>query len=191
MIWKMLNKYRFLELIICIEIIIISSFIPVKIPLPSIKNFYTVISFPINWQIPTIIFLTLFYKEELVTKAYSVYIFIGLFFLPVFYDGGSLGYLLTPNFGYLLGIYPLIKIINNFNTKKNISLIDFIKYPLTGLFLFHFIGILYLSLQLFIFSKVDLILYNIGKYTVNKLPYQMIIIILMLMITKIKKLKNR
>jgi len=188
----MLNKYRFLELIICIEIIIISSFIPVKIPLPSIKNFYTVISFPINWQIPTIIFLTLFYKEELVTKAYSVYIFIGLFFLPVFYDGGSLGYLLTPNFGYLLGIYPLIKIINNFNTKKNISLIDFIKYPLTGLFLFHFIGILYLSLQLFIFSKVDLILYNIGKYTINKLPYQIIIIISMLMITKIiKKLKNR
>ena len=48
---------------------------------------------------------------------------MGLFILPVFHQGGSLGYLLTPNFGYLLGLYPLIKIIDNLNNRNKIIII--------------------------------------------------------------------
>ena len=40
--------------------------------------------------------------------AVTVYILLGLVGLPVFSAGGGLGYIATPNFGYLLGMYPLV-----------------------------------------------------------------------------------
>ena len=53
------------------------------------------------------------------------YKLIGLFCIPVFHQGGSLGYLLTPYFGYLLGIYPLVRIIDSLNKKNRISTFEF------------------------------------------------------------------
>ena len=58
-------------------------------------------------------------------KTYTIYLLVGLFLLPIFHQGGSLGYLLTPNFGYLLGIYPLIKIINNYDNNCPNKIINF------------------------------------------------------------------
>jgi len=90
---------------------------------------------PITWQIPAIILLTLIFHKKVVFRAFSIYIFLGLFILPVFHQGGSLGYLLTPNFGYLLGLYPLIKIINNLNNRNKINVGNFLKngYTVTAL----------------------------------------------------------
>ena len=42
--------------------------------------------------------------------AVTVYILLGLAGLPVFSAGGGIGYVATPNFGYLLGMYPLVLI---------------------------------------------------------------------------------
>ena len=182
------NIYKF---IISFESILISSMIPINIPIPSIENIYKIVEVPINYQIPTVIFLTLIFSGEFLKKVYAIYIFTGLFFLPIFFDGGSLGYLITPNFGYLIGIFPLITIINILNKKSSLTFIRFMKYSLVGLIIMHFTGILYLSLQLLVFNKTDLILYNIGLFTLNKIPFQIISLIpLYLGITIIKKLKN-
>tara|TARA_B100001115_G_C15585007_1_gene279592 strand:- start:122 stop:622 length:501 start_codon:yes stop_codon:yes gene_type:complete len=159
--------------------------IPINIPIPSIEKIYRSIEIPINYQIPTIIILALIFSGEFLSKVYIIYIFIGLFILPVFSDGGSLGYLITPNFGYLIGIFPLINIINILNKKNNFSFINYLKYSLVGLTLMHLTGILYLSLKLLIFSKSDLILYNIGLFTFSKIPFQIITLIPVFLLIKI------
>ncbi len=186
----MINKRNIYKFIISFESILISSMIPINIPIPSIENIYRIVEIPINYQIPTIIFLTLIFSGEFIKKVYAFYLLIGLFFLPVFFDGGSLGYLITPNFGYLIGIFPLINIINILNKKNNLSLIKYIKYTLAGLIIMHFTGIIYFSFQLLLFNKQNLIVYNIGLFTLNKIPFQIISLIpVYLIINLINNLK--
>jgi len=187
----MINKKNIYKFIVSFESIVISSMIPINVPIPSIGNVYRIVEIPINYQIPTIIFLTLIFSGEFLKNVYAIYILIGLFFLPVFFDGGSLGYLLTPNFGYLIGIFPLISIINILNKNDKLSFNKFIKYSLVGLMTMHFSGILYLTFQSLIFNKPNLILYNIGLFTLNKIPFQIISLIpIYLSINLINKLKN-
>ena len=173
----MINKKNIYKFIVSFQSILISSMIPINIPIPSIENNYRIVEIPINYQIPTIIFLTIILSGEFIKNVYALYIFTGLFLLPIFFDGGSLGYLMTPNFGYLIGIFPLISIINILNKKCSLSLIKYLKYSLAGLILMHLTGISYLTFQLLIFNKPNLIFYNIGLFTLNKLPFQIMSLI--------------
>jgi len=186
----MINKKYIYKFIVSFQSILISTMIPINIPIPSIKNIYRIQEIPINYQIPTIIFLTLIFSGEFIKNIYAIYIFVGLFFLPVFFDGGSLGYLITPNFGYLIGIFPLISIINILNKNNNLSLIKYIKYSLAGLMIMHFTGISYLTFQLLIFNKPNLIPYNIGLFSLSKIPFEILSLIpVYLIINLINKLK--
>ena len=186
----MINKRNIYKFIVSFQGILISTMIPINIPIPSIENIYRIVEIPINYQIPTIIFLTIIFSGEFIKRVYVIYILIGLFFLPVFFDGGSIGYLMTPNFGYLLGIFPLISTINILNKKNNLSLIKYIKYSLAGLIIMHFTGIFYLTVQLLIFNKPNLIPYNIGLFSLNKILFQIISLIpVYLIINLINKLK--
>ena len=151
--------------------------IPINLPIPAVENIYKIVEIPINFQIPTVIFLTLIFSGEFIRNVYTIYLFTGLFFLPIFFEGGSLGYLMTPNFGYLIGLFPLINIINILNKRNNLSLIKFIKYSLLGLMFMHFTGVSYLTFQLLIFNKSNLIPYNIGLFSLNKIPFQIISLI--------------
>ena len=186
-----MNYKKIYKFIISFESILISSFIPINIPIPSTGNIYRITEIPINFQIPTVIFLTLIFSGEFLKKVYAIYLFTGLFLLPVFSDGGSLGYLITPNFGYLIGIFPLINIIDILNKNNNLSLTRYIKYSLAGLIIMHLTGLLYLTFQLLIFNKPNLILYNIGLFTLNKLPFQIISLVpIYLSINLINKLRK-
>ena len=132
---------------------------------------------PISWQVPSIIIITLIFKGEIVIKAFSIYLFIGLFILPVFQNGGSLGYLLTPNFGYLIGTYPLIKFIDKLNFKNNkIHLNEFLGYGVIAILSMHIIGIFYNFIQILYFKESELFLYNISKYSLGKLGYHLLML---------------
>lgn len=50
--------------------------------------------------------------------AVTVYIAIGFAGLPVFSAGGGIGYVATPTFGYLLGMYPLVAACGLFRKKR-------------------------------------------------------------------------
>ena len=173
----MLSFNKVIEIIISLQVIIISSLFPVYISIPSIKILLQTYEIPISWQLPSIIVITLIFKGQIVIKAFSIYLFIGLFLLPVFQNGGSLGYLLTPNFGYLLGIYPLIKFIDNLNIKNNkICLFEFLRYGLLGIFSMHIIGIIYNFIQILYFNQSDILLYNISKYSLGKFGYHLLML---------------
>ena len=111
------------EILISLQIIIVSTMVPVFISIPNADKTVDFLNIPISWQVPAIILISIIFESKVVFKAFSIYLLLGLFFIPVFHHGGSLGYLLTSNFGYLLGIYPLIKIIDILKKKtKELSI---------------------------------------------------------------------
>jgi len=187
----MLNFYKLIEILVSLQSLVITSMLPVYIPLPFIYKSSNNFELPITWQIPTIILLTLIFHKKIVLRAFSIYIILGLFIFPVFNQGGSIGYLLTPNFGYLLGLYPLIKIIDNLNNRNKINVGNFLKNGFIGISAMHLIGIFYNFLQVIFSSQFNIFLYNLGKYSIGKIGYHFLMLFpLLLLIKPIKSLKH-
>jgi len=187
----MLNFYKLIEILVSLQSIVITSMLPVYIPQPIINKSSNNFELPITWQIPTIILLTLIFHKKVVFRAFSIYIILGLFILPVFHQGGSLGYLLTPNFGYLLGLYPLIKIIDNLNNRNKINVRNFLKNGFIAIGAMHLTGIFYNLIQLISYGEFNLFLYNLGKYSLGKNGYHLLMLFpLLLLIKPIERLKR-
>ena len=87
----MLNFYKLIEILVSLQLLVITSMLPVYIPLTFIYKSSNNFELPITWQIPTIILLTLIFHKKVVLRAFSIYIFLGLFIFPVFHQGGSIG----------------------------------------------------------------------------------------------------
>ena len=173
----MLKLNKIFEILISLQIIIISTFTPIFISLPFSNKLAQNFEIPISWQVPSIILITLIFRSEAVIIAFSIYLVIGLFFLPVFHNGGSIGYLLTPNFGYLLGTYPLINIIDKLNNiKHKIYFYDLLKYGILGICSMHIMGIVYSCILLFYFRQPQLLLYNISKYSLGNIGYHLLML---------------
>ena len=174
----MLKFNKLIEVIISLQIIIISTFIPVFFSIPFANKLVETYEIPITWQIPSIVMITLIFRGKIVIKAFSIYLIIGLFFIPVFHQGGSLGYLLTPNFGYLLGMYPLIKIIDNLNKRNQlINYYELLKYVTLGICSMHLIGIIYNCILVLYFKQPEILLFNISKYSLGKIGYHLLVLI--------------
>ena len=187
----MLNFYKLIELLVSLQSLVISSMLPVYIPLPFIYKSSNNFELPITWQIQTIILLTLIFHKKVVYRAFSLYIILGLFIAPVFHQGGSIGYLRTPNFGYLLGMYPLIKIIDNLNNRNKINVRNFLKNGFIAIGAMHLTGIFYNLIQIIFYSQFNLFLYNLGKYSVGKIGYHFLMLVPLLILVKpIRSFKN-
>ena len=188
----MLNFKNLIEIFISLQIVVITTFIPVFISIPINNNIYRTFEIPLTWQVPSIIMMTLIFKSKIVIKAFTIYLIIGLFLIPVFHEGGSIGYLLTPNFGYLLGTYPLIKIIDNLNKKnQKISHYDLIKYGILGISSMHLTGIIYNCVQVLIFKQSELLFYNIAKYSLGKFGYHLLMLTPITLLIKLKNNYNK
>jgi len=187
----MLNLYKLIEILVSLQSLVITTMLPVYIPLQFIDKNSNGFEMPITWQIPTIILLTLIFQKKVVFRAFSIYIIIGLFISPVFHEGGSIGYLLTPNFGYLLGLYPLIKIIDNLNTRNKINVRNFLKNGFIAIGTMHLTGIFYNFIQTIFYNQFNLFLYNLGKYSLGKIGYHLLMLFpLLLLIKPIERLKR-
>ena len=187
----MLNFYKLIEILVSLQSLVITSMLPVFIPLPFIYKSSNNFELPITWQLPAIILLTLLFNKKVVFRAFTIYLILGLFIFPVFHQGGSIGYLLTPNFGYLLGLYPLIKIIDNLNSRKKIKIGDFLKNGFKAIGAMHLTGISYNFIQIIYYSQFNLFLYNLGKYSLGKIGYHFLMLIpLLLLIKPIERLKR-
>ena len=174
-----------------LQSLVITTLLPVNIPIQFIDKSSKSIEMPITWQIPTLIILTLMFDRKVVFRAYTIYIILGLFISPVFNQGGSIGYLLTPNFGYLLGAYPLIKIIDNLNKRNKINIGNFLKNGILAISALHLTGIFYNILLIIFYSQFNLFLYNLGKYSLGKIGYHYLMLFpLLLLIKPIERLKR-
>ena len=118
----------------------------------------------------------LIYKKRIFLIAFTIYLLLGLFIAPVFHQGGSMGYILTPNFGYLIGIYPLIMIIDILNKKNYLNLTDFLKYGILAITSMHITGIFHGLIQVMFHKKISIFLYNLGYFSLGKIGYHLLIL---------------
>ena len=95
-----------LKAITGVMLIIICAMIPSSIILPQETLSLSNIPLNSNWQIQGLLLTSLLCGPEIGTISALSYLIIGLFYLPVFHGGGSVGYILTHEFGYLLGFIP-------------------------------------------------------------------------------------
>ena len=99
--------------------------------------------------------------------------------------------MLTPNFGYLLGLYPLIKIIDNLNARNKINVRNFLKNGFIAICVMHLTGIFFNFIQIIFYSQFNLFLYNLGKYSLGKIGYHFLMLFpLLLLIKPIELLKR-
>ncbi len=188
----MLNYKKVIEILISLQAIFITTMIPVFVPIQDTNNFNQSFEIPITWQIPTIIFISLIFKRKVVYIAFSIYLYLGLFLIPIFHQGGSLGYLLTTNFGYLIGIYPLIKIIGNLNTKNKIRTYDFLKSGTFAITAMHICGIIYSFIQMFYYNKLNSFIYTLSSDSLGKIGFHFLMLIpLSLLIKPINYIKYK
>ena len=187
----MLNFYKLIEILVSLQTLVITTMLPVYLPLSFINKYSNSFEIPVTWQLPTIILLTLIFHKSVVFRAFSLYLVLGLFIFPVFHQGGSIGYLLTPNFGYLLGVYPLIKIVDNLNTRNKINVGNFLINGSIAIGVMHLTGIFYNFIQTIFYGEFNIFLYNLGKYSVGKIGYHFLMLFpLLLLINPIKRLKR-
>jgi len=148
-----------------VMLIIICAMIPSSIIFPKEGLSLSIIPLSSNWQIQGLLLTSLLCGPQIGTISAISYLIIGLFYLPVFHGGGSVGYILTHEFGYLLGFIPAAWICG-FLAKQNpkANLINYSIYTLLSLSILHITGIIYL-----VFNKIfgnwsdnlfDLILIN-------------------------------
>jgi len=118
-----------------------------------------------NWQIQGVLLNSLLCGPQIGTISAISYLIIGLFYLPVFHGGGSVGYILTHEFGYLLGFIPAAWTCG-FLAKQNpkVNLLNYTFYTGLSLCILHIIGIIYLIIGKtfgnWVDSLTDLILIN-------------------------------
>ncbi len=161
-----------------VMLIIICSMIPSSIIFPQEDLSLSNIPLHSNWQFQGLLLTSLLCGPEIGTISAISYLIIGLFYLPVFHGGGSVGYILTYEFGYLLGFIPAAWICGFLakNTSK-VNLINYSFYTTISLCIVHIIGFIYLFFgKIFgnwLDSLSDLILIN----TIIPFPNQLLLCI--------------
>ena len=146
-------------------LIIICAMIPSSMILPQQNLSLSIVPLSSTWQIHGLLLTSLLCGPQIGVISAISYLIIGLFYLPVFHGGGSVGYILTPEFGYLLGFIPASWLCGFLaQQKSNANLINYSFYTVFSICILHFIGIFYIAVgKLFgnwIDNLFDLILIN-------------------------------
>ena len=137
-------------------LIIICAMIPSSIILPQQDLSLSIIPLNSNWQIQGVLMTALLFGPQIGITCAISYLIIGLFYLPIFHGGGSVGYILTHEFGYLLGFIPAAWTCGYLSNKNsNANLINYSSYTILSLFILHFIGLLYLIIGKLLGSWID------------------------------------
>ena len=148
---------NFVLILVCTLLIMASTFINIDLKHYILPNgFFSgekvftyedfVYSFSIIPQVPVVLFVSSFLGKKMGTMSILLYIIAGLTFFPVFALGGGLLYVLQYSFGYILGYIPAAILCATFLKKSKKSYLHIFIGVLLGVFVIHFLGIIYMSL---------------------------------------------
>lgn len=158
-------------------VMIVGGLLPSAIWIPRPDLITKVVSLNSSWQIPGLLLSSMICGSKAALMATFAYLTIGLFYLPIFHGGGSIGYLMTPEFGYLVGFIPacLITCKLSQNLKGN-KLITLTISAIAGVITIHASGISSFILGSLIYNNSQLSLSEIIiSYTLVPLPNQLIL----------------
>ena len=137
-------------------LIIICAMIPSSIILPQRDLSLSIIPLNSTWQIQGLLMTALLCGPQIGIICAISYLIIGLFYLPIFHGGGSVGYILTHEFGYLLGFIPAAWTCGFLSKRKsNANLINYSFYTIISLCILHITGIIYLVLGKLFWNWID------------------------------------
>lgn len=156
-------------------------FIEVAIPFPLLR-------WPINWshiqtyslgvtlQVGAVLLVGCMAGRNTAAITQITYLVLGLSGLQIFAQGGGLGYLQEPTFGYLLGFLPGAALCGYLAFQQRRQLDTLIMSCIWGLLVIHVIGLVYLTvLAIFRITTApwwDAVL----QYSIFPLPGQFIIV---------------
>ena len=156
-------------------LVMVGGLIPASILVPSTDLERSIYSLDTSWQVPAVLLSSLVCGANSGVIGITSYLIIGLFYLPVFHGGGSIGYLLTPDFGYLLGFIPAIWVSAFYCEKLELNnLIGLTLSSFFGLCSIHIVGIINLVVGTIMsrwsYNLIELIL----NYSLSPISRQMI-----------------
>ena len=114
----MRSLIRFFSSLAGLLILLVGGLLPSAIIFPNNNFTIGTIDLASSWQVPGVLLCGLICGPISGIIATFAYLTIGLFYLPVFHGGGSIGYIATPDFGYLAG-FPLAVWITGRLTQLN------------------------------------------------------------------------
>lgn len=110
----------------------------IRIPMPNMM--------PVTLQTFFVLLTGLVFPLKASTLATATYMALGLIGLPIFSGGGGLGYVLMPNFGFIIGFLVASVIMSAISQKlKYCKFWQYIAISLLGITLIYIIGILYFA----------------------------------------------
>ena len=127
-------------------LICIGSFI--RIPMPNMM--------PVTLQTFFVLLTALVLPFKASILSILTYIALGIIGLPIFSGGGGLGYVLMPNFGFIIGFLIATVIISAFTEKlKKRNLWQYIVVSMLGMTVIYIIGILYFAFITNVYNNND------------------------------------
>ncbi len=121
--------------------ILVGSLIPAGLLIPGANYPVEIIDLPVTWQVPSLLLCALLCGPRAGVIASTAYLTIGLFYLPIFHDGGYMGYLNNPGFAYLLGFIPAAWLSGKLAKQKGMNnLVLLTASAFAGLVLLHICG---------------------------------------------------
>ena len=127
-------------------LICVGSFI--RIPIPNMM--------PMTLQTFFVLLTALVLPFKASILAIVTYIALGLIGLPIFSGGGGLGYVLMPNFGFVIGFFIATIIMSKVaENLKNRKLWQYIAISFLGVVIIYIIGILYFAFITNVYNKGD------------------------------------
>lgn len=142
---------------------------------------------PITLQTLFVVLSALLLERRLAILSVVVYLIIGLMGIPIFANGGGIGYIFSPTFGYLIGFVFSTYFISSFKTK-NLYIVTFI-----GMLIIYILGMVYFIFIQYVFhGKLFLISFLFYKLFLIFLPGDIFsCIIAIIGYRKILKLRNK
>lgn len=133
----------------------------------------------VTYQIGAVLLVGCLGGKNAAALAQIAYIMLGLTWFPIFAQGGGIGYLREPTFGYLLGFIPGAWLCGYLAFKSSARLESLALSCLCGLLSIHLVGICYLGLA-FTLGWVNkggmTLLEAITRYSVEPIPGQLAVI---------------
>ncbi|MEB3159505.1 MAG: biotin transporter BioY [Synechococcus sp.] len=153
-------------------LILVGSLIPAALVLPSVP--VQVLPLPSTWQVPALLLCAMVCGPRSGVIASVAYLTIGLVDLPVFHDGGGLGYLLNPGFGYLAGFLPAAWLCGRLSQQDGMNDLGRLTLSaIAGLVMIQVCGLLNLLIGAAVGRWSDPLAQLLFSYSLGPLPSQL------------------
>ncbi|MEB3256303.1 MAG: biotin transporter BioY [Synechococcaceae cyanobacterium] len=123
-------------------LILVGGLVPAALPLWEPASGWVLKPLMITLQAPALLLTALVCGHRAAILASVAYLSLGLFQLPVFHEGGGVGYLLDPGFGYLAGFLPAAWLTGKLGRQQGLNdPLSLTAVAVLGLLVIHLCGL--------------------------------------------------